>query len=137
MSSTDPEIDGERTWLEWVVVDACRLVSTADATVVRSVTVVGGRRLNGAEIRRVREQTTTTGIRLTMDGSGTITVCRAEPSPVSPPSPMLPGSDKGEAEGMMARLRTSRAPIASRQRPGRAPGARLATRSCQPEGGRA
>jgi hypothetical protein len=77
MRQAIPEVATVRrraAWLEQVVVDMCRLAAIADGDAVRSVTVVGGRRLTGAEMIRVREEATERGVRLTMDGDGDVTL---------------------------------------------------------------
>jgi hypothetical protein len=64
--------------LEGAVADACRLVGTSDEAIIRSVTVVGDRRLTGAEVLRVRERAEAWGVRVAMDGGGAVTLRRAE-----------------------------------------------------------
>jgi hypothetical protein len=56
------------------VICACGVVGNRDGAEIRSVTVVGGRRLTGAELLRVRETALAKGVRIFMDGDGTITL---------------------------------------------------------------
>jgi hypothetical protein len=58
--------------LELVVDSACRLAG--GDTAVRSVCVVGGRRLTTAELLRSHERAGTYGVRLTMDAAGVVTL---------------------------------------------------------------
>jgi hypothetical protein len=74
---------GARDRVERAIVDACYLVGVADPS-VRSVAVVGDRRLTSAELLRVREAATAYDLNLTMDGTGTVTI--RHPNPVASPT---------------------------------------------------
>src|SRR5215210_3798341 len=56
---------------------ACHLVSVSEPTTIRSVTVVGGRRLTGPELLRLREEAGLSDVLLTMDNTGTVRLRRA------------------------------------------------------------
>ena len=68
---------------------ACHLVRVSDAATIRSITVVGGRRLTGAELLGLREEAGKSRVLLTMDNTGTVRLrraaasrsCRAEQAP--------------------------------------------------------
>jgi hypothetical protein len=74
-----PEHDAsEPGRLERAVADACRLVGAGDDALIRSVTVVGDRRLTGAELLRLHEAAEACGVRLAMDGGGAVILRRAK-----------------------------------------------------------
>ena len=62
--------------LDRAVAFACRVVAGNDVASVRSARVVGGHRLSGAELIRLHSAANEHGLRLTMDGSGMVTVRR-------------------------------------------------------------
>ncbi len=65
-------VDEAEDPLEAAIASACGLIGGgAD---VRSVSVVGGRRLTAAELLRSQERALACAVRLTMDGSGTVTL---------------------------------------------------------------
>ena len=59
---------------------ACHLVRVSDPTTIRSVTVVGGRRLTGPELLRLHAEAGLSHVLLTMDNAGTVRVRRTTTS---------------------------------------------------------
>jgi hypothetical protein len=55
---------------------ACRLIRVSDPATIRSVTVVGGRRLTGPELLRLREEAAASDVLLAMDNTGDVTLRR-------------------------------------------------------------
>jgi hypothetical protein len=79
MAAVSPDVSQEQSrgnGLERAVAFACRIVARNEVTIVRSARVVGGRRLTGAELIRLHSTANEQGLRLTMDGSGTVMVRR-------------------------------------------------------------
>ena len=105
--------DVARDHLERMIASACRLAGRNAA--VRSVSVVGGRRLAAAELMRSQERADACGARLTMDAAGVVTIRRCSRLGVDPGPPprcrdrhplLLPhaspsqgGPARGEASG--------------------------------------
>lgn len=58
--------------LEAMVSSACRFLKDVDAA--RAVTIIGGRRLTGGELRRTGAIARACGLRLLMDGEGIVTL---------------------------------------------------------------
>jgi hypothetical protein len=65
-----------REGLAGAVLLACRLVRASEPAKIRSVTVVGGRRLTGAELLCLREEAEESDVFLTMDTHGTVILHR-------------------------------------------------------------
>jgi hypothetical protein len=59
---------------------AYHLVGASNPTTIRSVTVVGGRRLTGHELLRLREEAEASNVLLTMDITGTVRLHHREHS---------------------------------------------------------
>ena len=55
---------------------ACQLIRASDPATIRSVTVVGGRRLTGPEMLRLREEAAASGVLLSMDNTGDVRLRR-------------------------------------------------------------
>ena len=51
---------------------ACRLIRVSDPATIRSVTVVGGRRLTGPEMLWLREEAAVSDVLLAMDNTGDV-----------------------------------------------------------------
>jgi len=79
MLTHDRDVFG-RDALAGAVLMACRLVRASDATTIRSVTVVGGRRLTGSELLCLREEAEESNVLLTMDNDGTVRLRRGDTS---------------------------------------------------------
>jgi len=58
--------------LEYVIASACRVAGGAD---VRSVHIIGGRRLTSPELLRLHERAAASGVQLAMDGEWVVTLC--------------------------------------------------------------
>ena len=71
--------------LEEAIRLACEVVAVADSEAIGSAQVIGGRRLNAAELARAHEIAAELGVRLTMDSGGALHVHRLAPS--GPPAP--------------------------------------------------
>ena len=52
------------------------LIRASDPATIRSVTVVGGRRLTGPEMLRLREEAAASGVLLSMDNTGDVRLRR-------------------------------------------------------------
>jgi hypothetical protein len=59
---------------------AYHLVRASNPTTIRSVTIVGGRRLTGHEMLRLREEIEASAVLLTMDITGTVRLRHSEHS---------------------------------------------------------
>jgi hypothetical protein len=55
---------------------ACRLIRVSEPATIRSVTVVGGRRLTGPEMLRLREEAAASDVLLAMDNTGDVRLRR-------------------------------------------------------------
>lgn len=71
--------------LALAVTNACRLLGHSDDATIRSIVIVGGRRLTGAELLRVADVAAAAGVRLVMDGNGVVTLRRAVTIVISEP----------------------------------------------------
>lgn len=74
---TDPECSTQ-DGLERSVVDACRCLGTSDSATIRSITVVGGRRLSGPGLLRLHAYAELCGVQIVMAADGAVTVRREE-----------------------------------------------------------